>query len=72
LQRNDEYWGSPTVGGSLNSVIEVNIFDFDADIYSQQLTVFIKTKLRDEVKFNGLEELKKQLAKDKEDSLAVL
>jgi riboflavin kinase / FMN adenylyltransferase len=60
----------PTVSGSLNRVIEVNIFDFDADIYEQELTVFIKTKLRDEVKFNGLEELKKQLAKDKEDSLA--
>jgi riboflavin kinase / FMN adenylyltransferase len=61
----------PTVGGTVKRVIEVNIFEFDADIYGQQLTVFIKTKLRDEVKFNGLEELKKQLAKDKEDSLRV-
>jgi riboflavin kinase / FMN adenylyltransferase len=59
----------PTVGGTINRVIEVNIFNFDADIYGQELTVFIKTKLRNEVKFNGLEELKKQLAKDKEDSL---
>jgi riboflavin kinase / FMN adenylyltransferase len=59
----------PTVGGTIKRVIEVNIFDFDADIYGQELTVFIKTKLRNEVKFNGLEELKKQLAKDKEDSL---
>jgi riboflavin kinase / FMN adenylyltransferase len=59
----------PTVGGTINRVIEVNIFNFDANIYGQELTVFIKTKLRDEVKFNGLEELKKQLAKDKEDSL---
>jgi riboflavin kinase / FMN adenylyltransferase len=59
----------PTVGGTINRVIEVNIFNFDADIYGQELTVFIKTKLRDEIKFNGLEELKKQLAKDKEDSL---
>ncbi len=59
----------PTVGGTVKRVIEVNIFDFDADIYEQQLTVFIKTKLRNEVKFNGLEALKKQLAKDKEDSL---
>jgi riboflavin kinase / FMN adenylyltransferase len=59
----------PTVGGTINRVIEVNIFNFDADIYGQELTVFVKTKLRDEIKFNGLEELKKQLAKDKEDSL---
>jgi riboflavin kinase / FMN adenylyltransferase len=58
----------PTVDGT-KRVIEVNIFDFDADIYGQQLTVSIKKKLRDEIKFSGLEELKKQLAKDKDDSL---
>jgi riboflavin kinase / FMN adenylyltransferase len=62
----------PTVSGNLNRVIEINIFEFDADIYKQELTVFIRTKLRNEVKFNSLEELKNQLAKDKEDSLAVL
>jgi riboflavin kinase / FMN adenylyltransferase len=62
----------PTVSGSLNRIIEVHIFDFDGAIYGQELRVGIKKKLRDEVKFNGLEELKKQLAKDKEDSLKVL
>jgi riboflavin kinase/FMN adenylyltransferase len=59
----------PTIGGTIKRVIEVNIFDFDADIYGQQLTVSIKKKLRDEIKFSGLDELKKQLAKDKDDSL---
>jgi riboflavin kinase / FMN adenylyltransferase len=59
----------PTVGGTIKRVIEVNIFDFDADIYGQQLTVSIQKKLRDEIKFSGLDELKKQLAKDKDDSL---
>ncbi len=62
----------PTVGGTTNRVIEVNIFDFDEDIYGEELTVSVKKKLRDEVKFNGLEELKKQLAKDKEDSKLTL
>jgi len=58
----------PTVDGT-KRVIEVNIFDFDEDIYGQELSASVKKKLRNEVKFNGLEELKKQLAKDKEDSL---
>jgi riboflavin kinase / FMN adenylyltransferase len=57
----------PTVDGS-KRVIEVNIFDFDADIYGQQLTVFLKKRLRDEQKFSGLDALKAQLAKDKADA----
>ena len=59
----------PTIGGTTKRVIEVNIFDFDKDIYGTTLMVTIKQKLRDEVKFNGLNELKQQLAKDKEDCL---
>jgi len=47
----------PTVGGIVRK-IEVNIFDFNEDIYEQNITVFLKTKLRDERKFNGLDELK--------------
>ncbi len=58
----------PTVDGT-KKVIEVNIFNFDKDIYGKNLTVFVLHKLRDEIKFTGLEALKVQLAKDKEDSL---
>lgn len=54
----------PTVDGT-NRMIEVNIFNFDGDIYGRKLTVYLKRKLRQEIKFNGLEELKSQLAKDK-------
>jgi riboflavin kinase / FMN adenylyltransferase len=61
----------PTVGGT-KRVIEVNIFDFNADVYGQTLTVTIKKHLRAEVKFNSLEELTAQMAKDKIESLAVL
>lgn len=59
----------PTINGTQRT-IEVNLFDFDADIYENTLQVFVKAKLRDEKKFNGLEELKEQLAKDKEASSA--
>lgn len=61
----------PTIGGR-KRVIEVNIFDFDADIYGQVLQVHVAHYLRGEVKFNGLEELKAQLQKDKEAAIAQL
>ena len=53
-------------------VIEVNLFDFDKEIYDQQLKVFVKKYLREEVKFDGLEALVKQIDQDKIDSLTVL
>ncbi len=52
--------------------IEVNIFDFDEDIYGENITIQFVDRLRDEKKFKGLEELKVQLAKDKIDSIARL
>jgi len=59
----------PTIGKS-DRTIEVNIFDFNEDIYGQVLRVYVKKYLRPELKFNGLEELTDALAKDKEDTLA--
>jgi riboflavin kinase/FMN adenylyltransferase len=61
----------PTVDGT-RRVIEVNIFDFDGDLYGKTLRIFIKKHLRGEVKFAGLDALKQQLAKDRENALAVL
>jgi riboflavin kinase / FMN adenylyltransferase len=54
----------PTVEG-VNRTIEVNIFDFDADIYGERLTVEFVKWVRGEQKFDGLEQLKTQLAADK-------
>ncbi len=59
----------PTVNGSQRT-IEVNIFDFNENIYGETITITLRKHLRNEKKFNGLKELKDQLAKDKEDSLA--
>lgn len=52
--------------------IEVNIFDFDSSIYDKQLTVHIKTRLRDEIKFDGIDSLKNQLNKDREMAISQL
>jgi riboflavin kinase/FMN adenylyltransferase len=61
----------PTIGPS-ERTIEVNIFDFNKDIYDKTVRVYVKEYLRHEVKFNNLDELKEQLAKDKIHSLKVL
>ena len=61
----------PTVDGK-SRVIEVNIFDFDSEIYGRQLKVFVKKYLREEIKFDSLDGLIKQIDKDKIESLKVL
>ncbi|MGT2906273.1 bifunctional riboflavin kinase/FAD synthetase [Streptococcus dentiloxodontae] len=44
--------------------LEVNIFDFDSDIYGQKIEIFWLNKIRDMVKFNGIDDLVKQLKSD--------
>jgi riboflavin kinase/FMN adenylyltransferase len=61
----------PTVDG-LNRMIEVNIFDFDEEIYGRHLKVWLKYHLRNEVKFSGIDTLKEQLHKDKMKSFELL
>jgi riboflavin kinase/FMN adenylyltransferase len=61
----------PTVDGTRRS-IEVNLFDFDEDIYNRHLKVYVKYHLRNEVKFEGLEKLIQQLHLDKQKSIALL
>jgi riboflavin kinase/FMN adenylyltransferase len=58
----------PTVDGK-NRTIEMNIFDFEEDIYGCIMKIFVCAWLRPEEKFNSLEELKLRIDKDKEDSL---
>jgi riboflavin kinase/FMN adenylyltransferase len=61
----------PTVDGK-KRVVEVNIFDFDKDIYGKKIRVYVKKYLRAEEKFENLEALVKQIDRDKVDSLAIL
>jgi riboflavin kinase/FMN adenylyltransferase len=59
----------PTINGMTRN-IEVNIFDFNQEIYGQYVTMYFMEFLRHDVKFTGLEALKDQLKKDKEDTIA--
>ncbi len=61
-----------TLGEDLLRTIEVNIFDFDEDIYDQHLTLELIASLRKEMKFNDIEAMKEQLAIDKKEALKVL
>lgn len=61
----------PTVDGK-HRTIEVNILDFDADVYGETLTLELVKRIRDEVKFDGLDSLKKQLAADRESTRQIL
>jgi riboflavin kinase/FMN adenylyltransferase len=60
----------PTVSSSNHRSIEVNIIDFDQDIYDETLRIEFVDKLRDEIKFNGIDELIAQLTIDKQDALS--
>lgn len=54
----------PTIGGD-NKTIEVNIFDFDRDIYESEITIEFVDLIRKEIKFSSLDALKEQLKADK-------
>jgi riboflavin kinase/FMN adenylyltransferase len=53
----------PTVGG-VEPLLETHIFDFDADIYTRRIGIEFVAKLRDELKFDGLDALVAQMDRD--------
>lgn len=61
----------PTIDHDLKQTIEVNIFDFNQDIYGKELKVEFIEYLRGDVKFTTIEALKDQLTEDKQAALNV-
>ena len=61
----------PTIGFKSKS-IEVNLFNFDRDIYDKVISVDVVVKIRDEKKFSSIYALKAQLAKDEEHCLKLI
>ncbi len=62
---------SPTFGDHLFT-IEVHIFDFNHDIYNTRIRVNLIKRLRDEKKFNSIEQLSQQIRKDIEIAKEIL
>ena len=54
----------PTVNNTREAVLEVHILDFDKDIYGETLSIEFVKKIRNECKFNSIEELKNQIKAD--------
>lgn len=61
----------PTVMRGDDVVIEAHIIDWDGDLYNKDITVRFLKKIRDEVKFDSIDSLKKQLAKDRLEVLSL-
>ncbi len=61
----------PTING-MSRNIEVNIFDFDQDIYRQYLTMEFIHFIRSDIRFSNIEALKIQITKDKQAALSLL
>jgi len=65
-------WGNkPTFSGTENT-LEVYIFNFDEDIYDEEIKIVFLDKLRDQIKFESKEELVKQMNDDHKNALVIL
>ena len=62
---------NPTVNGT-EKTIEVHFFNFNEDLYGKKIQVDILDRIRDEIKFNSLDDLKNQLTKDQETATSLI
>ena len=60
---------NPTLNYSTTKRLEVFIIDYNGDLYDQEITVSFEYYLRDEIKFNTVEELLKQIDKDVKETI---
>ncbi|MCB0515294.1 MAG: bifunctional riboflavin kinase/FAD synthetase [Chitinophagales bacterium] len=60
----------PTVSDSGQRSVEVYLLDFDGDLYGKQLRVHFLQRIRDEVKFDTIVDMQKQMLHDKEKAYA--
>jgi riboflavin kinase/FMN adenylyltransferase len=62
----------PTVSSGSSRTIETNIFGFEEDIYGLDIELTFVERIREERRFDSLEELKNQLEKDRDACLTIL
>ncbi len=56
----------PTVTESGDALLEAHILDFNEDLYGKTIEVIFRQKIREEIRFSGLDELKRQISADVE------
>lgn len=62
----------PTVNSTGKTYVEAHLFDFDRDVYGQDIQIAFVDRLRDERKFASIEELTAQLQRDERSSRSLL
>lgn len=62
----------PTVGGGSKVILETHLFDFNRDIYGHYVEVHFKKKIRNEMRFPSLDELKAQIVNDVTEAKKIL
>ena len=70
----NKFYGMMNIGynptfGSNEKTIEVNIFDFSRDLYDKNIRIEFLKFIRDEIKFESVEELQNQLIDDRENCI---
>ena len=61
----------PALKGKTKS-IEVNIFDFNRDIYGKKLQIFFKERIRGDMNFENLDKLKEKMQEDQRNATKIL
>ena len=56
----------PTLGESCKAVLEVHVLNFDGDLYGRSIRTVFRRRLRDEKKFDSIDDLCRQIARDVE------
>lgn len=79
LKNNEKAWGGmmnigsrPTFEGQNERILEVHLFDFDDEIYGKTLQLQFAKRIRDEMKFDGVDELVAQLKRDEKTARKIL
>lgn len=54
----------PTVGDLSKAILEVHLLDFEGDLYRRNIRVLFREKLRNEIKFDGIDALSEQISRD--------
>ena len=62
----------PTINDNIEPTVESNLLNFSGNLYGKKMTVFFVEQLRPEQKFDGLEALKNQIAKDAQTAEKIL
>lgn len=62
----------PTFEGAAMVLLETHLLNFNQDIYGREVEVHFRKKIRDEMRFQSLDELKKQIQKDVADAQKIL